>query len=115
MFKGERLFVHRSCASDFLIHNCFIGSNHGGGKVNFATPLIAEPFAVDFDQLTKIDLFDGKDAIKITIDRKAIEFCGAPFPLPTMHPGMQMSMQVENIGREPRRFLGAFFGRANWR
>lgn len=112
-FKGERFFVRRACASDFLIRNVFIGANYAGPVIGITQPIIAEPFAVDFDQLFKIDLdaFDGKTVLKIVIDKSAAELLGQPFPLPTLMPGMQIAFEVENISDKPSRFLGAFLGK----
>lgn len=114
-FKAERLFVHRSCAADFLIRAVFVGCVRGGGAVN-DEPIIAEPFAVDYDALASVKWVDvdGKKPIKISVDKRALEFLGAPFALPSVLPGMEISFQVENIGREPRRFLGAFLGKGLW-
>lgn len=111
-FRGERLFVHRSCASDFLIRQVFVG-NLTAGPVN-STPIITEPFAVDFDQLAAIKWNEDSHRdrpIKIAVDRKAIEFLGAPFALPAFNAGLDLSFEVEHIGKEPRRFLAAFLGK----
>lgn len=115
IFKGTRLFVHRSCASDFLIRNVYVGAQCGGMAIG-SSPLIAEPFAVDYDQLAQIQWSADSTTkiIQIKVDRKAIELLGAPFVLPTMQPGIDLSFEVEHIGHEPRRFLAAFYGKGMW-
>ncbi len=109
LFKGERLFVKRDCASDFLIREIFVGARNTG-KVN-QDPIIAEPFAVDFEGLAKIEeaLFDGK-VLKIVVDKKAVDLLGQPWTLPACAPGWQITFNVENIGEAPLRFLAAFSG-----
>ena len=119
-FKAERLVVRRQCASDFLIRSVFIGCNRGSSPLDMNTPLITEPFAIDFDELPAIrmamDQREEKDEtpvvnpVVIKIDRKASEFIGAPFPLPMFQPGLDMTFQIENIGKEPSRFLAGLLG-----
>jgi hypothetical protein len=107
-FKTERLFVKKACASSFLIHDIFIGARTGRLP---GAPIIAEPFAVDFDNLAKIEdaLFAG-NVIKIVIEKKAADLLGQPWPLPTLRPGIPLSLRIENIGESPCRFLAALYG-----
>lgn len=112
LFRGERLFVQRACAPDFLIHRVLVGQRLCG--MLGMDPIPADIFAVDFDDLPKVNFEDAGDkAIRIEVGGKsASEFLGQPFLLPTCQPAIHIAMQVENIGREPRRFLGAFVGSA---
>lgn len=119
LFKAERLFIKSTCAPSFVIRQVFVGATCGplasgaGGS-----PIIAEPFAVKYETLADLKLalegFDGKNVLKIDVDKSALEFLGAPFPLPALEVGLQLSFQVENIGKEPMRFLGALLGQAVW-
>jgi hypothetical protein len=113
-FKGERLFVHSVCASSFLFRQVFVGATCG--PLNPNQPVIAEPFAVKYEALADLKLaLDGsKNMLRIDVDRPALEFLGAPFPLPMAHRGLTLSFVVENIGKEPMRFLGALYGQAAW-
>lgn len=114
LFRSERLFVQRACAPDFVIHRALVGCKLGA--VFGGDPIIAEPFAVNFDDIPTLfadeKLFDGKSVVEIKIDRKVMELLGAPFKLPVLQPGLDLNLQVENIGKKPRRFLGALLGEA---
>ncbi len=113
-FKGERLFVKRDCASSFLIHEVLVGNINT--KAN-QTPIIAEPFAVDFEDLAKVSLEveeatkEGK-VVKIKVEKISLDVVGQPWPMPACQPGMSITVGVENIGNSPSRFLAAFFGKS---
>lgn len=116
-FKSERLFVKSDCASSFLIRNVFAGQHRGAIIGN--EPIIAEPFAVKFEALADLkfafgDVFGEGKVLKIEVNKPALDFIGAPFPLPVLQPGMDLTFQVENIGSEPMRFLGALLGQGLW-
>jgi hypothetical protein len=115
LFKGERLFVKSTCAPSFLIRYVFVGAECGPFAGSAGSPIIAEPFAVKFEALADLKLaLDDKNILHIDVDKPALDFLGAPFPLPTAQPGLSLSFCVENIGKEPMRFLGALLGQAAW-
>lgn len=114
-FRAERFFVQRACARDFLIRGVFVGNRIA--ILTTQDPIIAEPFAVDFDDLLMLQLKDdaaGKGPINIIIDRLSSDLHGLPFRLPLLSPGIDLTFQVENIGTEPSRFLAALYGEALW-
>lgn len=110
-FLGDRLWVWSQCARDYLIRAVWVGVTVSG-CVN-QDPIIAEPFAVDFKSLGWAEkaIFDGK-VLELKVDKPAADLLGAPFPLPTLHVGLTLTVQVEHIGQEPRRFLCAWLGTA---
>ena len=115
-FKGERLLVKRDCASSFLIHNVFVANMNSRSTLHDA--IFAEPFAVDFGDLPKISLEIEEAAklgktIEIKVDRLAVEVLGMPWPLPALQPGLPLTFAAECIGKEPVRFIGAFFGQTS--
>lgn len=117
MFKSERLFVKSECASSFLIRNVFVGQQRGA--IVGHEPIITEPFAVKFEALADLkfafgDVVGEGKTLKIEVDKPALDFIGAPFPLPSMQVGMDLTFQVENIGKTSMRFLGALLGQAVW-
>jgi hypothetical protein len=114
LFKAERLFVGHTCASDFLLRAIFVGAERG--PIVNADPILMDPFVVNFSDLANISaqMFEKEQPVKIVIERKGAEFFGAPFPLPTLLPGLDLSFQIEHIGNTPKRFLAAFLGKAIW-
>lgn len=133
-FQGERLFVSSRCASDFLINNVFVGASRGGAMPGqFTEAIIAEPFAVNFDDLATIEIGlhgntvvtkrDGSDKeeiheapiVQIKVERKATELLGAPFYLPFAPAAISIIMQVTSLDiYHSRRFRAAFYGKALW-
>lgn len=112
LFKSERLVIKSTCAPSFLLRKVWVGAD-AGGMID-RMPMPAEAFAVKFDELPElkiaVDLNFG--ALTLNIDRATFDLIGAPFPLPTCNGGIDMGFEVENIGKEPTRFLGALLGQS---
>jgi hypothetical protein len=113
LFKSERLFIKETCAASFLIRNVFVGNQRGA--IVGQNPIITDPFVVKYEALADLKLaLDDKNVLRVDVDKSALEFLGAPFPLPTVQVGLDIMFQIEHIGKEPMRFLGALLGRAAW-
>jgi hypothetical protein len=113
LFKSERLFIRETCAASFLIRNVFVGNQRGA--IIGQNPLICDPFVVKYEALAELKLaLDDKNVLRVDVNKPALEFLGAPFPLPLAQVGLDIMFQIEHIGKEPIRFLGALLGQAAW-
>jgi len=97
-----------------LIRRVLVG-NQFGAIVN-SKPIIADPFAVKYEALAdlKLALDDENNTLRVDVDKSALEFLGAPLVLPVAQVGLDILFEVENIGKEPMRFLGALLGTVIW-
>lgn len=107
-WRGERLFVWRSSASSFLIHNVQVGYRAATACVG---PIPADAFSTPFDRMTEVEsIFDRDGCIVLQIGRRGDELLGAPWPLPKAAVSTDVILTIENITDAPARFLAGFLG-----
>jgi hypothetical protein len=109
LFRGQRLFVHQPIASSFLIHSMRVGTSEMTGA---PCPIPADSFATRMDALAQIDAMFARDkVIEIQVGKTAAELLGSPWTLPTVRPGDEIMLSIENISDRPLRFLAGMLGR----
>ena len=107
-WRGQRLFVHQPVASSFLIHDVRVGTN---SCIAAYGPIPADAFATRMDRLAEIDaIFKRDEVFQIKIEKTGAEILGMEWPLPVAPVACDISLYVENIGKEPLRFLAGFIG-----
>jgi hypothetical protein len=108
-FRGERLCVWSRCAELFIIHRVQVGVQFTMANPN---PIPASPFATRMDRLVEIEkAFERDGYVVIEVNKSGAELMGLPFSLPVAFPGVDITMQVENISADPSRFLAGFLGK----
>jgi hypothetical protein len=109
-FRGERLFVHQPIASSFVIHSFRAGLMEM--TVAATAPIPADAFATRMDALAQIDAMFARDkVIEIKVGKTGAELLGSPWTLPSVQPGTDIAIYVENIGDRPLRFLAGMLGK----
>jgi hypothetical protein len=74
-------------------------------------PIIAEAFATRMDKLATIDeMFKADSVFIMEVNKTGAELLGNPWDLPVALVGHDISLHVENIGDNSRRFLAALMG-----
>jgi hypothetical protein len=107
-WRGERLYVHRPIASQFLIHDVRVGVAATTASYG---PIPADSFSTPFDRLAEIEMiFDKEGVIVLEIKKRGDELLGAPWPLPKARTATEVAFVIENISDEPARFLAGFLG-----
>ncbi len=110
-WRGRRLFTWSGTAASFLIHEIRVGN-----RVTTAAACVvpADAFATGMDRLATADLVLEKDGVFRLEVGEVGDKLGTEWDLPMAHPGTEVTLQVENIGSEPARFIAGFLGKAEW-
>jgi hypothetical protein len=108
-FRGWKLFVQRPHASDFLIHDI-----RAGNRVTTAAasgPIPADAFITNMDRLAEVqELFEKDGMFAMKVDKKGSELLGTEWCLPTVQPGTDICMVVENTSEINLRFVSGMLG-----
>lgn len=112
-WRGSRLFVHQPIASNFLIHEIYVGNYCTTVAAGSAIP--ADAFATKIDRLAEVDaIFKRDEVFRLEIKKSGLDMLGAEWPLPIAHPGCDVRIMIENIARFPHRFIAGFLGQTDW-
>jgi hypothetical protein len=107
-FRAARMFVWSMTAPLFLLRDLRFHTNVISASW---TVVPAEMFATRLDRLPELDALvrEGKN-IRISLTKGAEEFLGVPIAAPLLMPGMELFLEVENVGDKAARFVAGFLG-----
>lgn len=108
-FRPLRFWVDPDRASDFIIHAIYIGVQIEGFVNSESVP--AAMFSTVRDNLPALDAVLERDGIvKVNVEKKALEVLGLDIAFPSMIPGQDFTVMVQNISGQARMFRGAIIG-----
>lgn len=108
-FRGWKLFVHKPNASDFLIHNIRVGNRATTAAAS--GPIPADAFITNMDKLAEVqELFEKDGMFAMKVDKRGSELLGTEWCLPTVQPGTDITMVVENTSSANLRFVSGMLG-----
>jgi hypothetical protein len=112
-FRGDRLAIWSGCASSFFIEGIKVGNQYQGVS---AGTIPADAFATRLDLLPLLDAKLQKDGfVEVRISKKAEECFGQPLAFPLATVGMDITVVVTNVSKEPQNFVGVLLGDQEWR
>lgn len=107
-FRCRHFTVWAPCASNFLLHDIRLGT--ASQMASAVAPVHLSAFATQLDMLSVLSTNLEKDGVvKLEIEKQALEVL-PKLVLPTVGPGMNIVLTVENIGSLSQRFLAMMIG-----